>query len=348
MFLAVLLFMTLRTLVCTVPPHARIVGESMGTTWSVVLNAPDRTDEDVASASAAVQAALDGVERAMSTWDPESELSRFNAHASTEPFPLSGATLEVIALAAEVSDATAGGFDVTVRPLVALWGFGAGARAVGQEPEPDAAELRAVRAHVGYRLLSLDAAAGTARKSVPALEVDLSAIAKGYGVDQASAALLRAGYTDHMVEVGGEIRAVGERDGGGGWRLAIEQPDAEGRAVHAVVELSDRAMATSGDYRSFYEAGGRRLAHVIDPRTGAPVGHGVASVTVLHERAAVADAWATALMVLGAAEGTGVAERHGIDAYWIERTAEGTYVTRATSSFPPVEVASPAAAAADQ
>jgi thiamine biosynthesis lipoprotein len=309
----------------------------MGTTWAVTLNAPDLSSEERAQARAAIQASLDAVDDAMSTWDEASELARFNARRETSPFPLSDETLAVLRLAAEVSAASGGAFDPTVRPLVAAWGFGADARVPGQGP--DARELAALRARIGFARLELDFAGGTARKRNPELELDLSSIAKGFGVDQAARAIEGLGHANFLVEVGGEVRARGERIGGGSWRLAVERPEPEGRAVFAVIELSDQSLATSGDYRSFYQAGGRRLSHIIDPRTAQPVAHDLASVSVVAPSAALADAWATALMVLGPEAGFTLAESLGLAAYFIARTPSGAYATRATASFPPLESA---------
>jgi thiamine biosynthesis lipoprotein len=307
----------------------------MGTTWAVTLNAPGLGPEERVRVRTAIEAALDGVNERMSTWEPASELSRFNQHASTEPFTLSAPTLHVLELARRVSKRTGGAFDVTVRPLIAIWGFGAGAGLPGHEP--DAEELEALRQRVGYDLVKLDPGAGTARKLDPAVECDLSAIAKGFGVDEVARALLELGHADFLVEVGGEVRAQGERPGGGPWRLAIEKPDPEGRAVHAVVPLANLAMATSGDYRSFYEAGGLRRSHIVDPRTGRPVSHGLASVTVVAPDAVLADAWATALTVLGFDEGALLAEAEGIAAYMISRLPDGSLATHTTPGFPPLE-----------
>ena len=337
LFLAILLGLTIHTLWCTDPPRVVLAGETMGTTWAVTLNAPDLSSDDRAQARVAIQASLDAVDGAMSTWDPASELSRFNALRASDAFPLSAETLGVLQLAAEVAAASDGAFDPTVRPLVAAWGFGAGARVPGQGPEGE--ELAALRARVGFGLLELDAATGTARKRNPELELDLSSVAKGFGVDQVARALLQLGYSDFLIEVGGEVRAQGERTGGGDWRLAVERPEPDGRAVFAVVELTDQSLATSGDYRSFYEAGGRRLTHIIDPRTAQPIAHDLASVSVVAPSAAVADAWATALMVLGPEAGFAVAERQGLAAYFIVRTRSGAYQSRATESFPPLESA---------
>lgn len=271
----------------------------------------------------------------MSTWDPASEVSRFNAHASLEPFPLSPETIAVLALARDVSSASGGAFDVTVRPLVAAWGFGAAARLPGNGPTEE--ELRAIDARVGYQRLELDVAALTARKLEPALEIDLSAIAKGFGVDQAAEALEALGHADYLVEVGGEVRAHGQRPQGGSWKLGIERPTSDGREIHGIVSLDGLAMATSGDYRSFHEQGGTRVTHIIDPRTGRPASHGVASVSVVHERAAVADAWATALTVLGDEEGRALAAAAGIAAYWILHEGDEGFRQRATPNFPPVD-----------
>ena len=309
----------------------------MGTTWAVTLNAPDLSSDDREQARRAIQASLDAVDGAMSTWDPASELSRFNALRASDAFPLSAETLGVLQLAAEVAAASDGAFDPTVRPLVAAWGFGAGARVPGQGPDEE--ERAALRARVGFGLLELDVATGTARKRNPELELDLSSVAKGFGVDQVARTLFQLGYSDFLIEVGGEVRAQGERTGGGDWRLAVERPEPDGRAVFAVVELADQSLATSGDYRSFYEAGGRRLTHIIDPRTAQPVAHDLASVSVVASSAAVADAWATALMVLGPEAGFAVAERQGLAAYFIVRTRSGAYQSRTTESFPPLESA---------
>ncbi|MAE95811.1 MAG: FAD:protein FMN transferase ApbE [Deltaproteobacteria bacterium] len=311
-----------------------LAGETMGTTWAVTLRAPDLSRSSHAAWRAIVQEELDRVNAAMSTWDPDSELSRFNAHVSMAPFSLSAATLSVMELSKEVGAASGGAFDVTVRPLVAAFGFGAGARVPGELPSE--AELEEIRARVGADRLLLDPAAGQARKLHPLLEVELSAVAKGYGVEQVARRLIAEGQADFLVEVGGEIDARGQRPGGGPWRLAVERPEPDGRAVHAVVELSGLAMATSGDYRSFYEAGGEKLSHLLDPRIGRPIQHALASVSVVHVSAAAADAWATALFVLGPEDGPALAEERGIGAYFILRTDEDRYETRVTPGFPAI------------
>jgi thiamine biosynthesis lipoprotein len=331
-FLVILLVLAVRQLWCLAPARSVLGGSTMGTTWSVVLDAQGRGRADPDAARAAIEERLAFVDRLMSTWNAESELSRFNRHASAEPFRLSPETLGVLAVAQEISGRTHGAFDVTVRPLVAAWGFGAGAWAPGHGPDP--AELAAIRERVGYRLLELDPFAGAARKRRPDVECDLSAIAKGFAVDEVARALSDLGWTDFLVEVGGEVRARGNRPQGGPWQVGIERPDSEGRVAQAVVALADLAMATSGDYRSFYEDGGRRLSHIIDPRSGRPVAHTLASVSVVHAEAVRADAWATALAVLGPQEGFLLAEAEGIGAVFLVRAAGGSFEARSTRAFP--------------
>ena len=332
LFLVALIVLAVHRLWIAAPPRAVLRGEAMGTTWSVTLDASGRSREDLDRAREAIEAELAQVSRLMSTWDADSELSQFNRHASLDPFPLSRETLQVLRVARAVSDRTGGAFDVTVGPLVAAWGFGAGARAPGPGPEP--AELAALRRRVGYALVELDPAAGTARKQRPDVECDLSAIAKGFGVDRVALTLQGLGWGDWFVEVGGEVRARGARPEGGAWRVGIERPDESGRAVHAALELAAGALATSGDYRSFYVEDGERRSHVIDPRTGRPVTHALASVSVLHADAVHADAWATALTVLGPDEGFAIAEAEALAAYFIVRAEGGAFETRATSAFP--------------
>jgi thiamine biosynthesis lipoprotein len=331
-FLLILVALAVRQLWWLPPARVVLSGSTMGTTWSVTLDARGRGRGDLGSARAAIDERLAAVDRLMSTWDPDSELSRFNRHASTEPFRLSPETLRVLGLAQEISEKTDGAFDVTVRPLVAAWGFGAGARTPGHGP--DTAELEALRQRVGFRLLEVDPMAGTARKRRPDVECDLSAIAKGFAVDEVARALSVRGWSDFLVEVGGEIRVHGRRPDGGAWRVGIERPDAEGRVVQTVVALADGVMATSGDYRSFYEEGGKRVTHIVDPRSGRPVEHSLASVSVVHREAVRADAWATALTVLGPEDGFARAEAEGIAAYFLVRSEGGLFEARSTPAFP--------------
>lgn len=299
-----------------VPPRVVLVqGEIMGTTYTVKVVA-DTREEQSAETHKALQAtvheALSKVDGSMSTYKPNSELSTFNDGPAGTDVALSPALAEVMALAFDINQRSDGAFDVTVGPLVERWGFGA----KGDLDElPSDAELDALRARLGHDHLTLGPA--SLRKDAPELRVDLSAIAKGYGVDQAAAALEAAGYHDFMVEVGGEIRVAGTTEAGRAWRLAVEKPSAQERAIYEVVELRDQALATSGDYRNFTLVDGVRYSHTIDPTTARPVKHRLASVSVVADTCAEADALATALNVLGPERGLALAEREGLPALFL-------------------------------
>ncbi|HPG27314.1 MAG TPA: FAD:protein FMN transferase [Myxococcota bacterium] len=312
-----------------------VSGETMGTTYHLRIAGSGLDDRLRARVEQETARRLDDVDRWMSNWNPDSEIVRFNAHRSTEGFRVSSPTAEVVAYAIELGKWSGGAFDVTIRPLVALWGFGQGAR-IGEAPTQ--AEIDAHLRHTGARLLRVGRGnprdGGFLRKEDPEVEIDLSAIAKGFGVDHVAEGLASLGRTDFLVEIGGEVRAVGERPGGGPWRVAIEKPLDDGRAIQTVVELSDRAMATSGDYRIFYREDGRRIAHTIDPRTGRPVENGPASATVIAGTATEADAWATVLMVLGEKEGFALADAWGIAAMLLLRDESGGIVERRNALFP--------------
>lgn len=314
-------------------PVIEFAGETMGTGFVVKVAVPSMSRDEYRRVAAAVTEVLRSVNARLSTWEPESEISRFNRHASTEPFPASQALLEVMATARRVSERSGGAFDVTIRPLVQAWGFGDHAKLPGG-PEP--AELARLRERVGWHRIEVRDAALV--KSRPEVVCDLSAIAKGYGVDAVAAELVGLGYPDHLVEVGGELVAGGSRAEGRPWRVAIEQPDSEtGRTVHRALPLRDAAMATSGDYRNYYEQDGVRISHTIDPRTGRPVSHRLASVTVIDRQAMVADAWATALNVLGPEAGYTEAVEEEVAAYFIVREADGGFSMRSTPAFDALE-----------
>ncbi len=314
--------------------YETLQGETMGTTYTVRFQKPEGRPwphEETNRLARQIERCLADVNARMSTYQPDSELSQFNQSPADVPFELSPETFEVFEAALAVSVQSAGAFDVTVGPLVNAYGFGP----PPEPPEPPTAEqLEALRQRVGYRLLVLDPQARTIRKTLADVYCDLSGIAKGYGVDRVATVLEAEGLTDYMVEIGGEVRAAGRNPDGKAWRIGIERPTRDGRrVVMRAVELADRSLATSGDYRNYYIADGRVYSHMIDPRTGRPVEHALASVTVLDSRAMVADAWATALMVLGPDEGYNLAEARGMAALFLVRTAGEDIVERATSAF---------------
>jgi len=301
----------------------------MGTTYEVVITRRPAgvSREDV---EALIHEVLDEADRHLSGWNPASEVSRFNTHG-TDWFAASSVLVEVLSGAQAVSRDSTGAFDVTVAPLVGAWGFGAGARRI--EAAPTDAELDALLASVGYGKLELRESPPALRKSDPRLRIDLDGIAPGYVVDRIAARLEALGVTDFLVELGGEVRALGLNAAGRRWRVAVEAPVPGERRPYALVELDGVGVSTSGDYRDFREVDGRRLSHTIDPRTGRPVAHRLASVSVVHASVASADAWATALMVLGPEEGTRVARRLGLAALFIERDAAGAFRETATPAF---------------
>ncbi|HSN22243.1 MAG TPA: FAD:protein FMN transferase [Usitatibacter sp.] len=306
----------------------RFGGEVMGSYYDVRFVAPLAEARLHEAARDAVDAALADVDRRMSTFKPDSEVSRLNRHRMDAPFTLSEETFALLAAARATSEASAGAFDVTAGPLVNAWGFGP-----GRDPRiPSAAERAELRERVGFRLLELDARGRAARKAHPRMYVDLSGIAKGHGVDRAASALEALGIADYVIEVGGEVRARGRNFDGRPWRVAIEEPQPGPRRVRRVLALADRAMATSGDYRIYFVRAGRRYCHEIDPSRGEPVSHSLTSVSVVAPDCASADAMATALMVLGPRQGYAMAARGGIAAYFIERTAGGL-ADRATPAY---------------
>lgn len=319
-------------------PSMTFAGPTMGTKYKVTVVGPlaaaeQREIEDI------IAAELAEADRQMSTWRPDSEISRFNATAELAPFPASRGLLEVVATSREISEASGGALDVTVGPLVAAWGFGPAGRKDGA---PTQAEIEALRAQVGWAKVHVDLAAGTLSKDHPGLTLELSAIAPGYAADRITERLRGAGHQRFLVDVGGEMRTSGLAAHGGPWRLGIERPDSSGGVVHDVVLAHDQALATSGDYRNYYEQDGVRISHTIDPRSGRPIAHALASVSVLHRSAALADGWATALNVLGPDEGLALAHRHGMAALFLVR-GPGGFEEHSTPAFAALRPAAQAA-----
>lgn len=300
------------------PPGARVatvVGDTMGTTWTVRVAAPP--DADLAALRDGVQRTLDTVVAEMSTYLPGSDLSRFNTAPDGTWLALPDGFFAVLSAALALARETDGAFDPTVGPLVDLWGFGPAGRRT--EP-PAAAMIDAAAARIGWARIDLDPAGRRARQP-GGVRLDLSSIAKGFGVDAVAAFLGEAGFPCHLVEVGGELSGAGTKPDGRPWWVALERPRAD--LPETVVALHGLAAATSGDYRRFFESGGIRYAHTLDPRTGRPVTHGLVAVTVLHPACMHADALATALNVLGPREGYDHACARGIAALFVARDGDG-------------------------
>lgn len=318
-------------------PLTSLWGETMGTTWTVRIPG-ELNPEAQERLQKAITQALEGVNQSMSTYLPTSEISRFGQQPVDVAFEASPLFFEVMSAAQQVHKESEGAFDPTVGPLVQLWGFG---------PDPSRSDLPAdedigsALARVDFGAISFgeDAAGGkTLTRSRDDIRVDLSAIAKGYAVDRVAQTLEQAGHLSYMVEVGGEIR-VGQakpasqpQGEGSPWRIAVERPTQEG-GVFQVVPMTQAAMATSGDYRNFFTVDGQRFSHTIDPKTGRPVEHTLASVSVLHSSCMMADAYATALSVMGPEQGMAFAEQQGLAVLMLVRDGEQLQALR-SSNFP--------------
>ncbi len=303
---------------CSKPAEqVHISGPTMGTGYNVkyIVQKGQPTPETL---QAEIDKVLEKVNDEMSTYRPDSELSRFNQHKSSEPFVVSKDTATVVREALRINKLTEGAMDVTVGPIVNLWGF-------GPEDRPDVVptpeKLAERRAITGIEHLSETGDALI--KDIPELYVDLSSIAKGRGTDEVADYLESIGIHNYMVEVGGEIRVKGKNRDGVRWRIAVEKPVVDQRSVENIIEPGDMAIATSGDYRNYFEEDGVRYSHIINPKTGTPINNKVVSVTVLDPSSMTADGLSTGLMVLGEEEGLRIANLHNIPVLYIVKTENG-------------------------
>lgn len=290
----------------------------MGTTWSVRMAAPP-AHGSVGDLRAEVEAILETINSEMSTYREDALVSRFNAAPAGTRFQLPPDFDRVLQDSLALAESSDGAFDPTVGPLVNLWGFGPEGDRV--EPPPEEA-IAAARERTGWRKLRYEAS-GRVLEQSGGVYLDFSSIAKGHAVDRIAEHLLAQGVTDFVVDIGGDLRTRGARADGRAWRIAVERPQAGERAIHSVIEPGDMAMATSGNYRNFFRDQGRVFSHTIDPRSGWPVDHDVVSVTVLHERCALADGLATVLSVLNEEQGMAFADRQQLAVLWLVNTEDG-------------------------
>ncbi|WP_104399115.1 FAD:protein FMN transferase [Vibrio penaeicida] len=303
---------------CSQPKEQiHLSGPTMGTTYNIKY-----IEVDGAPASADIQKEVDKllelVNDQMSTYRKDSELSRFNQYKGNEAFKVSAETAIVVKEAIRLNELTRGALDVTVGPLVNLWGFGPEAR---PEVVPSDEELSARKAMTGISYLS--ATSTTLTKTLPELYVDLSTIAKGWGVDVVANYVESLGIHNYMVEIGGEIRVKGVNQSEEAWRIAIEKPSTTERAIQEIIEPGDMAIATSGDYRNYFEKDGIRYSHIINPQSGKPIDHKVVSVTVLHPSSMTADGLSTGIMVLGEDAGLEIANENDLAVMIIVKTEQG-------------------------
>ncbi len=277
-----------------------LTGATMGTTYHIkVVTEPDKEGKDLQQR---IDQRLKQLNGSMSTFQPDSEISRFNRLQDVDTdFEISPDFLAVMLAADAVYRLTDGAWDGTVKPLVDLWGFGPSGPI---DAAPSAQAVAAAMKNVGFQQIEVSAK-GFLKKRLAAVTIDLASIAKGYGVDQVAQLIEAKGFRNYLVEIGGEVYAAGRRPDGKRWRVGINQPlkTAAVNAVYRALELQDQAMATSGDYRNFEVIGGRAYPHIIDPRNGYPVNHGVVSTSVVAPNCTLADGLATALMVIGPEKG---------------------------------------------
>jgi thiamine biosynthesis lipoprotein len=293
-----------------------LTGPTMGTTYNIKFVPVDKLDEKILKEQ--IDQLLLDINQLMSTYIKDSELSQFNQWKSIEPFPMSLQTIEVLKEAKRLGKISAGLLDVTVGPLVNLWGFGPQSR---PEKIPSDKLIQATRQLVGLEKLILGPT--WASKTNPNLYVDLSTIAKGYAVDQITQLLKTHKIENLLVEIGGEMRLSGVKASGEAWKIAIEKPEAEQRAAQEIISIGDNAVATSGDYRIYYEQDGVRYSHLIDPSTGYPITHNVVSVTVIHPSSMTADGLATALIVMGKEKALALADKYDIAVLLITKEKDG-------------------------
>jgi thiamine biosynthesis lipoprotein len=294
-------------------------GAIMGTSFSIKASQLPKGVE-VKQLQKLIKTRLDEINQSMSTYLDDSELSLINNNHTLQKQGVSVELFKVLSTAKKVSKKSAGAFDITIGPLVNLWGFGSDGM---RFKAPNKIKIQELLAKTGDNYYLLNQEKLSIQKIQANLSLDLSALAKGYAVDEAALVLEQQGIHDYMVEIGGELRLKGSNSQGNKWRIAVEKPTINKRELHKVLAITNTAMATSGDYRNFFEQDGQRFSHTIDPRTGYPVTHKLASVTVLHASSMVADAWATALMVLGSEQGYKIAEQEQLAAFFIIKKQQG-------------------------
>lgn len=295
-------------------------GKTMGTFWRVSVIGVDEAKAQALRAK--VQAQLDADDRLLSTWKNDSALMRFNHAADTRPWPVSEAMADIVTLSLRIGAKTDGAMDITVGPLVNLWGFGPDKQPVAT---PDAQAIAAAKARTGLQHLQVINQSGRQflQKDIPDLFVDLSTVGEGYAADHLARLMEQEGISRYLVSVGGALVSRGMNGEGKPWRVAIQKPTDRENAVQAIVDINGHGISTSGSYRNYYELDGKRISHVIDPQTGQPIIHKLVSVTVIAPTALEADGWDTGLMVLGPEKAQQVVREQGLAVYMIVKEGEG-------------------------
>ncbi|MRS14911.1 FAD:protein FMN transferase ApbE [Enterobacteriaceae bacterium RIT691] len=295
-------------------------GKTMGTFWRVSVMGLDNAH--AATLREKVQNQLNGDDMLLSTWKEDSALMRFNHASSTAPWPVSEAMADIVTESLRIGAKTQGAMDITVGPLVNLWGFGPDKQPV---KTPDQAQIDAAKARTGLNHLTVINKSGSQylQKDLPDLYVDLSTVGEGYAADHLARLMEQEGISRYLVSVGGALVSRGMNAHGQPWRVAIQKPTDKENAVQAIVDINGHGISTSGSYRNYYELDGKRISHVIDPTTGAPIQHKLVSVTVIAPTALEADGWDTGLMVLGPEKAQQVVREQNLAVYMIIKDDQG-------------------------
>nr|WP_224789183.1 FAD:protein FMN transferase [Pseudomonas fluorescens] len=303
----------------------RFDGPTMGSRYSIQYVRHSSTPGPKA-VQAEVENILAEVDRQFSTYRSDSDIERFNALPADRCQVMPGPVLELIRVGEQLSLQSEGSYDLTVEPLLNLWGFGPQGR---EEKVPTAEALAEVRQRVGHAHLRID---GDQLCKDAAVEVDFNSIAAGYAVDTIATKLEAMGIHNYLAEATGELKAAGKKLDGSPWRIALEEPRDDQQVAERIIAVDGYGVSTSGDYRNYFEQDGRRYSHTFDARTGAPVLHTLASVTVIHPSALMADGLSTLLLILGPERGWDYAETHDIGAFFVIRADTG-FVTRTNQAF---------------
>jgi len=305
-----------------------IAGYTMGTSYNIKIS-NNVTEDQLEQLRADIKIELADINQIFSTYIADSEISLFNDSKTTEWQPVSTELIYVLSSAVDISQQTQGLYDVTVGPLVNLWGFGP---SFGEDNIPANSDIKVALERTGYQKVLIDAGKQRIKKTTENVYLDFSSIAKGYGVDRLAILLTKLGYTDYMIEIGGEIRVKGVNKKGLAWLIAIEKPDSKQRDIQQILSLDDISLATSGDYRNYFEKEGIRYSHTINPLTGWPVKHQLVSVTVLADSSMKADGWATALLAIGVEKGYDLAIKNQLSVLFITKYQD-ELVEKMTPSF---------------
>lgn len=303
-------------------PKAQVTvldGKTMGTFWRVSVVGLDQNRAE--NLRQKVQTLLDGDDQLLSTWKNDSALMRFNQSQSTTPWPVSEGMADIVTESLRIGQKTQGAMDITVGPLVNLWGFGPDKQPV---KTPTQAQIDAAKARTGLKNLTVINRAGQQylQKAIPDLYVDLSTVGEGYAADHLARLMIEEGISRYLVSVGGALVSRGMNADGHPWRVAIQKPTDRENAVQAIVDINGHGISTSGSYRNYYELDGKRISHVIDPQTGRPITHKLVSVTVIAPTALEADGWDTGLMVLGTEKAQQVVREQGLAVYMIMKEGD--------------------------